>query len=240
MESIRVGKKVKKRTLLNLGSDFNVEQEDWATLSKRVDEIIKQAPSLFTLDKDLETIAQHYALKIISAQAVVDTTLNDEDRYKEIDTTTIKNSDIKDIGIENILYETIKELKLDAKLKELGFTNIQYNSAIGTLIAKIANPSSEAKAYDYLCNTSAINELIGCDYNKISANSIYRISDKLLAHKDDLEKHLYTTQKAIFEYDETITLYDLTNTYFEGGVEGVEKAKRGRSKEKEVMLKSLL
>ncbi|MDQ7069109.1 MAG: hypothetical protein Q9M40_14755 [Sulfurimonas sp.] len=71
----------------------------------------------FTLDKDLETIAQHYALKIISAQAVVDTTLNDEDRYKEIDTTTIKNSDIKDIGIENILYETIKELKLDAKLK---------------------------------------------------------------------------------------------------------------------------
>ncbi|MDQ7062082.1 MAG: hypothetical protein Q9M43_13570 [Sulfurimonas sp.] len=61
-----------------------------------------------------------------------------------------------------------------------------------------------------------------------------------LAHKDDLEKHLYTTQKAIFEYDETRTLYDLTNTYFEGGVEGVEKAKRGRSKEKEVMLKSLL
>ncbi|MDQ7061354.1 MAG: hypothetical protein Q9M43_09565 [Sulfurimonas sp.] len=71
MESIRVGKKVKKRTLLNLGSDFNVKQEDWATLSKRVDEIIKQAPSLFTLDKDLETIVQHYALKIISAQAVV-------------------------------------------------------------------------------------------------------------------------------------------------------------------------
>ncbi|MDQ7067382.1 MAG: hypothetical protein Q9M40_05065 [Sulfurimonas sp.] len=56
---------MKKRTLLNLGSDFNVEQEDWATLSKRVDEIIKRAPSLFTLDKDLETIAQHYALKII-------------------------------------------------------------------------------------------------------------------------------------------------------------------------------
>ncbi|MDQ7067380.1 MAG: hypothetical protein Q9M40_05055 [Sulfurimonas sp.] len=88
------------------------------------------------------------------------------------------------------------------------------------------------RAYDYLCNTSAINELIGCDYNKISSNSIYRISDKLLAHKDDLEKHLYTTQKAIFEYDETITLYDLTNTYFEGGVEGVEKAKEEEVRKK--------
>ena len=233
MESIRIGKKVKKKTLLNLGSDFSVEQSQWATLTARIDEIVKQRPSLFELDKDLEALAQQYALKIISAQAVVEVTpVIEDNRYKEIDTTTIKNSDIKDVGIEHLLYETIKELKLDTKLKELGFTNIQYNSAIGTIIAKIANPSSEAKAYDWLCNTSAINELIGCDYNKISSNSIYRISDKLLAHKDSLESHLYQAQKELFDYEEVITLYDLTNTYFEGDAKGVEKAKRGRSKEK--------
>ncbi len=234
MESIRVGKKVKKRTLLNLGSDFSVNQEQWATLSTRIDEIIKQRPSLFEIEEDLETLAQNYALKIVAAQATVveDKVASQEDKYKEIDTSTIKNSDIKDIGIENVLYETIKELKLDEKLQELGFTNIQYNCAIGTIVAKIANPSSEAKAYEWLCNISGINELIGCDYNKISFNSIYRISDKLFAHKESIEEHLYTTQKEIFEYDETITLYDLTNTYFEGGAAGVEKAKRGRSKEK--------
>ena len=234
MESIRIGKKVKKKTLLNLGSEFSVEQTEWATLSTRIDEIIKQTPTLFVIDKDLETLAQQYALRIISAQAIieVDTMVSDEDRYKEIDTATIKNSDIKDIGIENILYETIKELKLDTKLQELGFTNVQYNSAIGTIIAKIANPSSEAKAYEWLCNISGLNELIGCDYNKISSNSIYRVSDKLFANKEIIEEHLYTTQKEIFDYEETITLYDLTNTYFEGGAEAIDKAKRGRSKEK--------
>jgi hypothetical protein len=235
MESIRIGKKVKKNTLLSLGSDFSVEQEHWATLSKRIEDIIKQMPTLFELDKDLESLAQQYALQIISAQATLqkdELTVNDEERYKEIDTSTIKNSDIKDIGIENIVYETIKELKLDTKLQELGFTNVQYNSAIGTIIAKIANPSSEAKAYRWLCDTSGVNELIGCDYNKISSNSIYRISDTLFFHKEVLEEHLYTTQKEIFDYDETITLYDLTNTYFEGGADGIEKAKRGRSKEK--------
>jgi len=36
----------------------------------------------------------------------------------------------------------------------------------------------------------------------------------------------------MFNYEQTITLYDLTNTYFEGGAKGVQKAKRGRSKEK--------
>ena len=232
VESIRIGKQVKRVTLLNLGSEFNVEQERWSDLSKRVDDILKQTPTLFELDKDLESLASQYALRIISLQADVQTNSGDDDKYKEIDTTTVKNSDIKDIGIENVVYETIKELKLDTKLQELGFTNVQYNSAIGTIIAKIANPSSEAKAYRWLCDTSGVNELIGCDYNKISSNSIYRISDILFSHKEILEEHLYTTQKEIFDYDETITLYDLTNTYFEGGANGIEKAKRGRSKEK--------
>jgi hypothetical protein len=232
VESIRVGDKVKRHTLLNLGADFNIAQEDWSTLSKRIDEIVSHRPALFEIDKELERLAQQYAIKIISTQAKGDDDSKIENNYKEIDILSLKNSDIKDIGIENVIYKTIQELKLDDKLKELGFTNIQLQSAIGTIVAKIANPSSEAKAYDWLCNTSGINELVGCDYNKISSNNIYRISDKLLSNKDILEQHLYETQKDIFEYEETITLYDLTNTYFEGGAAGVERAKRGRSKEK--------
>jgi len=232
VESIRVGNKVKRHTLLNLGSDFSVDQTNWSTLSKRVDEIINHRQTLFEIDKELERLAQQYAIKIIATQAKKDEDIKLEDNYKEIDVTSLKNSDIKDIGIENVIYKTIQELKLEDKLKELKFTNIQLQSAIGTIVAKIANPSSEAKAYDWLCNTSGINELLGCDYNKISSNNIYRVSDKLFANKDTLEQHLYDAQKAIFNYEETITLYDLTNTYFEGGAAGVDKAKRDRSKEK--------
>jgi len=74
MESVRIGKKVKKITLLNLGSDFALEQEHWSTLSKRIDEIIKQTPTLFVIDKEIEALAQQYALRIISTQAIVDKT----------------------------------------------------------------------------------------------------------------------------------------------------------------------
>jgi len=239
MESLRVGEKVKKITLLNLGSDFSVEQKDWRVLADRVSDIISQTPTLFEIDATIESLAQQYAIKIIASKAKVldsakdgDDVSDSEDTYKEVDVTTIKNSNPKTIGVEHILYETIQELQLPDKLQELGLTNIQINSAIGTLIAKATNPSSEAKAFDWLCDTSAINELIGCDFNQISSNNIYRISDKLYTHKEELEQHLYTQQKKIFNYEETITLYDLTNTYFEGGAKGVERAKRGRSKEK--------
>ena len=238
IESIRVGKKVKKITLLNLGSDFSIEQEHWASLSKRIDEIINQTPVLFELDRELETSAQEYAMRLIMLKAKKSpddkesSSLSEEDKYKVIDTTTVKNSDPKSIGMEHIIYETIKSLQLDSKLKELGFTNTAFNSAIGTLIAKIANPSSDIKTYRWLCSKSAANELLDCDFNRVSSNNIYRVADKLYKHKEILEEHLYNRQKDIFEFDETITLYDLTNTYFEGGAKKIDKAKRGRSKEK--------
>ena len=230
IESTRIGKKVKKITLLNLGSDFNVEQEDWAELSSRINDILNQTPRLFEIDKDLESLAQQYAMRIIASKAKI--VKSEEDKYKEIDVTTVKNSNPKQIGVEHIVHETIKKLELDSKLEDLGFTNIQVNSAIGTLVAKIAKPSSDIKTYNWLCSTSAINEILGCDFNQVSSNNIYRVADKLFSCKDELEVHLYNKQKEIFNYDETITLYDLTNTYFEGSAENIERAKRGRSKEK--------
>ncbi len=156
MESQRIGKKVKKITLLNLGSDFNVEKQYWKILSKRVEEIINRTPALFECDKDIETQAQHLAMRLIALKAKcfpVDDNSDEkeEEKYKEIDTTTVLNSDSKNIGIEHIVYETIKELQLDAKLKELDFTNIQLNSAIGSLVAKIAHPSSDIKSHRWLC-----------------------------------------------------------------------------------------
>ena len=169
MESLRVGDKVKKITLLNLGSDFNIDQEHWANFSKRIDDIINKAPSLFEFDKDLESLAQQYAARLILLKAKKQPLDNKEnDKYKEIDTTSIDNRDSKDIGCEHIIYETIKELELDTKLKELGFTNIQLNSAIGTIVTKMINPSSDIKTYRLLCSKSGINELLDCDFNKIS------------------------------------------------------------------------
>src|SRR5208282_4968762 len=61
---------------------------------------------------------------------------------------------------------------------------------------------------------------------------LYRSADNLLKHREALETHLFGSAKSLFGFAETITLYDLTNTYFEGEACGIAKAKRGRSKEK--------
>ncbi|HCZ17231.1 MAG TPA: transposase, partial [Candidatus Accumulibacter sp.] len=62
--------------------------------------------------------------------------------------------------------------------------------------------------------------------------SLYRASDVLMKHREAIEARLFGTVRTLFGLEETITLYDLTNTYFEGEVPSNRKAKRARSKEK--------
>ena len=230
VESYRVDSKVKQRVLLNFGADFNVDKDNWSTLSIRIEDIIKQRESLFSIDEELESLAQQYALQIISLSTK--SLDNVDEDYKNIDVNSIEQVDIKTIGSEHIVYETMKELELPNLFESLEYTPMQINSAIGTLIAKACSPASDKKSIEWLRDISGAGELYGCDYNSISSNSIYRVADTLLKHKDKIEQHLYNKSKDIFQYDETITLYDLTNTYFEGDAKGVTKAARGRSKEK--------
>jgi len=230
VESYRVDGKVKQRVLLNLGADFTVDKDNWSILSTRIEDIIKQRESLFDIDKELESLAQQYALQIISSQGKK--IESDETDYQTIDINSIKQVNPKTIGAEHIVYETIKELELPNLFEQLDLTPIATNSAIGTLIAKTINPVSDIQSIQWLRDTSGAGELYDCDYNNISNNSFYRSADILLEHKEKIEQHLHDKTKQIFEYNETITLYDLTNTFFEGDAINIDKAKRGRSKEK--------
>ncbi|HHH37492.1 MAG TPA: hypothetical protein ENK77_02625 [Epsilonproteobacteria bacterium] len=232
VESYRVGDKVRQRVLINLGSDFNVDKEKWSILSNRIEDIIKRRESLFETDKELESLAQQYALQLISVSGVKSTETSRDEAYQSIDVNAIEQINPRSIGCEHIVYETIKELQLEARFASLGFTTTQINSAIGILIAKACHPGSEAKSIDWLRYTSGAGELYGCDYNTLSDNSLYRIADTFLTNKEAIEQHLHNRSKQLFDYDEAITLYDLTNTYFEGDAKKIEKAARGRSKEK--------
>ena len=52
-----------------------------------------------------------------------------------------------------------------------------------------------------------------------------------MAHREAIEHHLFDRAMDL-DLHPTVTLYDLTNTYFEGEAGGQPKARRGHSKEK--------
>ena len=59
-----------------------------------------------------------------------------------------------------------------------------------------------------------------------------RASDALLAHRSAIEAPLFEPVTDLFGLPHTVTLYDLTNTFFEGEAAAQTKAERGHSKEK--------
>ena len=123
-------------------------------------------------------------------------------------------------------------LELDKKLEDLGFNGPQVAAAIGTIVARACQPGSELATHAWLQERSALGELIDYDFENLSLYGMYRISDQLLGKKGAIEQHLYGRERSLFGLQETITLYDLTNTYFEGQCKTNALAAHGHSKEK--------
>jgi len=96
----------------------------------------------------------------------------------------------------------------------------------------MCRPGSEIATHRWLQENSGLGELLDYDFAKMSRYALYRISDKLYHHKKDIEDHFFDQEKQLFGFKETITLYDLTSTYFEGTCQGNELAEREHSKEK--------
>ena len=231
VESERVNGKVKQRTLINLGRFFDVPQTHWQSLSSRIDQLLTGQSSLLNidLDTDLEAMAQRYTAQIIASRSTV---IDKDTQYEAVDIASVALVRPRRIGIEHLALQAVEQLTLDDKLKALGFNQHQIAAALGNIIGRMAAPASELATHGWLQATSGLGDLIDYDFEGMSLDRLYQASDLLWKHKEAIEAHLYQQERDLFGFEETITLYDLTNTFFEGEAKANPQAKRGRSKEK--------
>ena len=232
VENVRTENGTSQRIVLNLGIDFSFPKESWRSLAKRIEQILYGQRPLFASSDDIEVAARQYAANIIRKQD--DNNLDNKEisQFYSIDIESLETSRPRSVSIEHVAYETVKEIGLAQKLTELGFSHSQRYAAIGTIIGRMAHPGSELSTHYWLQNQSGLDELIGCDFEEMSLYKFYQASDLLLKNKDEIERYLYKKEKMVFQFKETITLYDLTNTYFEGSGAYNKLAAHGRSKEK--------
>ena len=230
VESKRTEKGVRQYTLLNLGVDFSLPREQWPDLTKRIEGILGGQQSLLDIDGDIEGLAQEYASRIVLSRQDVDD--SDSVDYREVDLDSIQMSRPRSVGGEHVVLDALQSLELDRKLGDLGFNGPQVAAAIGTIIARACHPGSEVTTHAWLQDRSGLGELIDYDFNNLSLYGMYQTSDRLLDKKTAIESHLYDRERSLFSLQETITLYDLTNTYFEGQCRSNALAAHGHSKEK--------
>ena len=227
--------KVRQSTILTLGTDFNIDKSKWKLLSDRIEEICSGQDSLIPLEPELEKKAESIARQVIQKRGqpqIISKSIKSDTDLQSVDLNSLEHQDVKQIGAEYLGVTAAKQLNLDKILSSAGFNNKQVNIALGSIIARLVHPASELNTHLYLTQISALDELLDTSFAKISVSNLYRISDKLLKHKDLIESCLYNKEKDLFNLEEVVTLYDITNSYFEGRCLSNPKAKLGRSKEK--------
>src|ERR1035438_8771968 len=69
VEAVRVAKAVRQRTILNLGTEFDLAQAEWPALASRIDEIWHGQASLLCPGPVVEDLAQRYAAQLIARRA---------------------------------------------------------------------------------------------------------------------------------------------------------------------------
>jgi transposase len=233
VQSIRTPRGPRQTVVMNLGK-LEISKEKWKKLANRIEEVAYgQEMRLIEAPQEIEALAQHYAHLLIKKQLAEkkekQQSINQEQDFESINVNAVSSSENKRIGSEHVGLEAMKSLGFFDLFQQLGFTQRQSDLATLLIVGRYVHPSSERELRRYAKEQSALDELLGTSFSHIGNNALYRTSDLLFEHKDQIERFLRMRSKEIFSLKETIILYDLTNTYFTGEAPGY---KRGRSKQK--------
>lgn len=219
------------RTILNVGFMDGVTPEQLNRIQRHLTGKYEHRQMLF---EESDPVIIRYVgdlwQQIIDGKKIDILPFDQKARMVAID--TIRHRDVREIGAEWIGYHTWNKLQLGTLLQSKGWTEEQIQLAATQIISRAVYPASELRTTRWIRENSAICELTGYDMDNLTKDKLYQSALHLYEIKDALEQHLSARTNELFDIDDKIILYDLTNTYFEGSLRDSELAKFGRSKEK--------
>ena len=233
-ESYRLNGGIHHHIIINFGRLEELETvEQKKLLASRVEELIINGGNTLpigVMDEKVEELAHHFYREIYQKKRY-DIKRGKED-WETVNMTTMKNKDAREIGAEWLCKQAFDQLGIGDFLKQQKWTQEQISLAITHIISRAVYPASELRTVSFIKENSAVCEITGYDKDKITKDLLYSISHKLYSVKSPLEQYLSRRTNELFDLEDTIFLYDLTNTYFEGQMRASAIAKFGRSKEK--------
>jgi transposase len=155
--------------------------------------------------------------------------------WVEVNVRKVRTERSRRFGDVWLALELIKRLGLSDLFQSV-MPDIHPKIAWATLanvliISRFCEPSSELHIAEQFYGKSAMPDLLGIAEEDIYDNRLYRALDKLLVHKDDLQKHLKERLGELFDIKYDILLYDVTSSYFEGVVSRNPQAQHGYSRD---------
>ena len=215
VESIRTACGSRQRVVAYLGELKKSERNGWAQLSRQLNKKQRPQPSLFD--------PPHY-----------DEPSDDEPVLVKIKGIHLERlRDFGDVWLALGLWRLVGLDELLSRLMPDGREEVSWPVVAAILtIARFCEPSSELHIEDTWYRRTALEDLLGVTPGQVHTDRLYAGLDKLLPHKEAIEKHLKQRLGDLFDLKYDLLLYDITSTYFEGECAGNPLAKRGYSRDK--------
>jgi hypothetical protein len=227
-----------------------VPPADWPTLCVRLEELLAGQGVLLKVEisAELERTVQFLGAQLLAQQpvAIPAPSLTSEASptpdvvrppaaSAEVDAIEVDSllfSRPRSVGVESVELWAMVQLEATLLDNTLGLNTPDRTAILGAIIARMAAPGSERATRRWLVKTSGLGGLLDVDCEAKNLMRFHRASDALLRQRATLEKTLFARVSEFFGLDWTVTLYDLTNTFFEGDAAANPRVKHGHSKEK--------
>lgn len=201
VESVRCGReRVVQRHILYLGELNDSQREGWTRCLQAVDgDGRTRQLAIFPADRDIPEHAQGFGVQV------------------RLEAMRLERP--RQWGACWLFTELWVQLQLDAFWRPLLPDSREGTSWYHTLVTlcayRLIDPGSEWRLHRLWFEQSAMADLLEENFSLAAKDNLYRVLDKLLAHKAALFSHLQTRWKDLFGASFDVLLYDLTSTYFE-------------------------
>lgn len=233
VESVMTEKGSRQRIVMHLGT-LALPKSEWKKLASSLESKLS-GQNMLLLDKHIEEIAD----RAIEHHTLVKTVKAQEQQRKEgqellnIDINSLATINHRSLGAEIIAHNTWNKLGFNSILTECRFDNRQKALAEAVVVGRLINPANDLETYRWFQNRSSLSEMLSEDLTQTGKDAFYEIVDDIVAHKETIEKKLAQREGEMYKRgSETIFLYDLTNTYFEGSCLNNSIAAYGKCKSK--------
>jgi transposase len=147
-----------------------------------------------------------------------------------IDPEHVTFEDEREAGPVHVGHQMWRVLQLDTILAAAGLSRRARLLTEVMTLNRLVHPAAEHAMPDWIRRT-ALGDILGTDFAVLSDEALYRNLDRLHPQRARIEQALAARERTLFNLDDTIYLYDLTSTYFEGQCPRNPQAKRGYSRD---------
>jgi transposase len=234
VESVVTPKGPRQKTICSLGDLGPRPREDWLKLARKIEDALVDQGDL--LDADAGEVAD--IVGRVRARRASDERANAAPSSRrqsggaliKVDPSRVTTEQHREAGPVHVGYQFWQRLGLDRILRDCKLSPAVCRLACVMTLNRLIAPSSEHAMPDWIRRT-ALADIFDVDFDGLEEDPLYQVLDKLHPHRAAIEAALVTRERSLFDLDQTVYLYDLTSTYFEGLCTRNGKAKRGYSRD---------